>query len=37
VTGFEQYFRDLAVALAGGPIDPTVVAEIVQKYDIEPA
>jgi hypothetical protein len=35
--GFEQYFRDLAGALSGGPIDPAVVAEIAQKYDIEPA
>ncbi len=36
--GFEQYFRDLAEALSGGPIDPAIVAEIVRKYyDIEPA
>jgi quercetin dioxygenase-like cupin family protein len=35
--GFEQYFRDLAQALSGGSIDPQIVAEIAQKYDIEPA
>jgi mannose-6-phosphate isomerase-like protein (cupin superfamily) len=35
--GFEQYFRDLAEALSGGALDPAVVAEIAQKYDIESA
>jgi hypothetical protein len=35
--GFEQYFRELAEALSGGPIDPAIVGEIAQKYDIESA
>jgi mannose-6-phosphate isomerase-like protein (cupin superfamily) len=34
--GFEQYFRDLAEAISGDHIDPAVVAQIAQKYDIEP-
>jgi hypothetical protein len=33
----DAFFRDLAEALSGGPIDPEVVAEIAQKYDIDPA
>jgi mannose-6-phosphate isomerase-like protein (cupin superfamily) len=35
--GFEQYFRDLRDALAGGPLDPAVVREISSRYDIENA
>jgi oxalate decarboxylase/phosphoglucose isomerase-like protein (cupin superfamily) len=35
--GFEQYFRDLGDALAGGPLDPAVIREISGRYDIENA
>jgi len=35
--GFEQYFKDLAALLAGGPLDPAAVAEVSARYDIENA
>ena len=34
-SGFEQYFKDLAALLAGGPLDPVAVAEAGAKYDVE--
>ena len=34
-SGFEQYFKDLAALLAGGPLDPAAVAEAGAKYDVE--
>jgi len=32
--GFENYFRELAVAFGSGPPDPAVMAEIASRYDL---
>jgi mannose-6-phosphate isomerase-like protein (cupin superfamily) len=34
--GFEQYFKELSAALAGGEIDPAMVARLYDNYDVEP-
>ena len=35
--GFEEYFREVAAALAGGQRDPAVMAQIASRYDMTPA
>lgn len=35
--GFEDYFRELAVALGSGQRDPAALAEIASRYDMRPA
>ena len=32
--GFEDYFRDIAAAVAGGPPEPAKMAEIASRYDM---
>ena len=32
--GFEDYFRDIAAAVAGGPPEPEKMAEIASRYDM---
>jgi mannose-6-phosphate isomerase-like protein (cupin superfamily) len=33
--GFEQYFKDLAALLAGGPLDPAAAAQLASAYDVQ--
>jgi mannose-6-phosphate isomerase-like protein (cupin superfamily) len=34
--GFEQYLKEAAAAMGGGPPDPAVMARIASRYDFEP-